>query len=179
MEPRATGRCSAFSARLFQENYASKRVVHWAACHWQIHSIFYLIFMVNTLRASQNIMWLCETDTHPTRDVLWISYLHTTCKSFVLIQVLPNVHGRKYKHNYWWHQAPCHRCTLATWRQTYATTASWQLLQCGKNTQFFHEGVFFYAHNTFKRVTQDIVLTEKRVEEWFRNLCFFKCFKFD
>lgn len=81
---------------------------------------------------------------------------------FVLLQVLPIVYGRKYKYNHWWHSVPYQWCTWATrGGYNYATTASWQLLRCGKNTQFFHEGVSDYAHNTFKRVTEDIVLTEK------------------
>lgn len=114
-------------------------------------------------------MLMCETDPHPTRDVLWKSYLKITRNAsqklfylFVLLQVLPSVYSRKYKHNHWWHRAPSYRCTWATrGGYSYATTASWQLLWCGKNTQFFHEGVSKYAQNTFKRVTEGIVLTEK------------------
>lgn len=104
-------------------------------------------------RAAQNIMLVCGTDPENTYQLIeaFLFVWPTTGAAKCLRQEtsittgdigLPaiNAHGQ------------CEE-------ESYAINASWQLLRCGKNTQFFHEGVSC-VHNTFK-LTEDIVPTEK------------------
>lgn len=81
---------------------------------------------------------------------------------FVPLKVPPSIYsGDDHRR----HRAACCRCTWATrGGRSYATIASWQLLRCGKDTQFFHKGVSGCSHNNFERVTGGrggIVLTEE------------------
>lgn len=98
------------------------------------------------------LMLVCEPNPSRYADQKKILDIMTLPCLFVPLQVMPSVYSRKYERNHWWH----HWSTWATrGGRSYATTASWQLLRCGKNTQFFHGGACNYAHNTFRRHCSD------------------------